>query len=79
MIRKAAATKQTGLDVSASDVTWEDQPFRTITIQLQALGLISVERLDTVGGSNALFWSLTRKGQQLLTESRTVRSSQNSK
>jgi hypothetical protein len=57
--------------------TFDDQEFKTITIQLKAYGLIQTEHLKTVAGGMALFWSLTVKGEQLMLESRVIRKAPN--
>ena len=47
--------------------------FQTIRVQLRALRLIDTSYRKTTKGSMALFWSLTKRGQQLMTQLRTVR------
>lgn len=51
----------------------DDQQFKTISIQLKAYGLINTKYLKTTNGGMALFWSLTERGEQLMLESRVVR------
>lgn len=51
----------------------DDQEFKTVTIQLKAYGLITTKYSQTVKGGMALFWLLTKKGEQLMIESRVVR------
>lgn len=51
----------------------DHQVFQTIKIQLQAYGLITVEKLAIIGGGSALFWSLTEYGQVEMIRLRTVR------
>ncbi|MCS4307566.1 hypothetical protein M2404_001900 [Rheinheimera pacifica] len=58
---------------SGSSVSINEQEFKTIKIQLEAYGLIKTERLKTVKGNMATFWSLTEKGKKLMIESRLVR------
>lgn len=58
---------------SGSSVSINDQEFKTIKIQLEAYGLIKTERLKTVKGDMATFWSLTEKGKKLMIESRLIR------
>ena len=48
--------------------------FQTIRVQLTALGLIRTSYLKTVGGGMDLFWVLTKRGEQLMTQLRTVKS-----
>ncbi len=50
-----------------------EQEFKTIRIQLDAYGLIKCERLKTIKGGKATFWSLTAKGKKMMFESRVIR------
>lgn len=50
-----------------------DQEFKTITIQFEAYGLITTSYEKTTKGDRALFWFLTKKGKQLMIESRVVK------
>lgn len=54
--------------------TMDDQEFRTVAVQLKALGLITLNYTKTVKGGMGLFWSSTPKGERLMLELRTVRS-----
>ena len=54
-----------------------DDDFDTIRVQLTTLGLIEATYTKTTRGGMGLFWNITRKGQQLLLQLRTVRSSSN--
>ncbi|WEW98423.1 DUF4062 domain-containing protein [Pseudomonas nitroreducens] len=56
-----------------SSFTINDQEFKTISIQLQAYGLVKTQYSQTTTGGMALFWSLTPRGRQLMVESRVVR------
>lgn len=60
---------------SGSSISINDQEFKTITIQLKAYGLINTSYSQTTKGGMALFWSLTKKGEQLMIESRIIRNS----
>ena len=51
----------------------DDQQFRTVAVQLKALGLVNIEYTNTVQGGMGLFWSLTAAGERLMFELRTVR------
>lgn len=51
----------------------DDQDFQTVRIQLSALGLVKTDYMKTTAGGMALFWSLTKAGDRLLWETRTVR------
>jgi hypothetical protein len=52
----------------------DDQIFRTVAVQLQALGLVTLNYLPTTAGGMALFWSNTPAGERLMMELRTVKS-----
>lgn len=58
---------------SGSNPSINDQEFKTITLQLKAYGLISTRYTKTTKDTMALFWSLTQKGEQLMTESRVIK------
>jgi hypothetical protein len=51
----------------------DDQVFRTVGVQLQALRLVLLQYAEAVGGSMGLFWSLTAQGERLMMELRTVK------
>ena len=53
--------------------TIDGQEFKTISIQLQAYGLVKTQNLQTIKGGMALFWALTARGQQLMMALRAVR------
>lgn len=50
-----------------------DQDFYTISIQMQAYGLVKIENHKTVKGDVASFWILTNKGKNLMLQLRTVK------
>jgi len=52
----------------------DTQNFKTIGIQLKALGLIKWRSALTVQNITGLFWSLTDQGERLMVEIRTVKS-----
>ncbi|WP_323773651.1 DUF4062 domain-containing protein [Alcanivorax sp.] len=54
-------------------ISINDQEFKTVTIQLEAYGLITTSYNKTTQGGMALFWGLTKKGKQLMIESRVVK------
>ncbi|WP_143020968.1 hypothetical protein [Idiomarina zobellii] len=58
---------------SGTSVSINDQAFKTVTIQLEAYGLITTSYNKTTKGGMALFWKLTKKGKQLMIESRVVK------
>lgn len=53
----------------------DDQQFKTITIQLKALGLVEVKYSKTTKGGMALFWRLTDLGEETMIKERTVKQS----
>ena len=57
---------------AGNNVGMDDQTFRTIALQLQALGLVTQTYSEAVGGNMALFWSLPGAGERLMMEVRTV-------
>lgn len=59
--------------VTGSSLSIDDQQFKTITIQLKALGLVRVDYLKTIRNSMALFWSLTPMGEKVMMQERVVR------
>jgi len=67
----SALFAQSGTDGSSPGL--DDQLFRTIAIQLQALGLVNIAYTETTLGGMGLFWSLTAVGERLMFELRAVR------
>lgn len=51
----------------------DDQDFQTISLQLKAYGLVNIERLKTIQGGYAQFWTLTSKGEKLMIQLRTIK------
>jgi Domain of unknown function (DUF4062) len=60
---------------SGTSARLHDQVFQTISVQLQALGLVKIAYSKTVGGGMGLFWSATPAGEKLTLELRTVKTS----
>lgn len=58
---------------SGSTISINDQEFKTVTIQLEAYGLITTSYNKTTQGGMALFWRLTKQGKQLMIESRVIK------
>jgi len=56
------------------DARLDDQQFRTVAVQLQALGLVRLTYSQTVGGGMGLFWQITPSGQRVMLQLRTVKS-----
>jgi uncharacterized protein DUF4062 len=55
------------------ELTLNDQEFRTIGVQFQALGLVKLQYSKTTAGGMGLFWSLTSAGERTMIELRTVK------
>jgi|SRR5579872_853584 len=55
------------------DVNLNEQLFKTIAVQLSALGLVSIKYSQSTSGRMALFWSATPAGERLMLELRTIR------
>lgn len=55
------------------DPVLDDQLFRTIALQLAALGLVTTEYAEAISGTMAVFWKITPKGSRLMIEQRTVK------
>ena len=62
-------------DASGSGPTLDDQDFKTVTVQLRALGLIKTERLATTDGGTGYFWTLTAAGENQMLQTRVIRTS----
>jgi hypothetical protein len=60
-------------DVGGTSRILDDQQFKTISIQLKALGLVSIEYQKTTTGGMGLFWSLTPAGEKMMIRERTVK------
>jgi hypothetical protein len=60
-------------DIPNDNRSLDDQSFRTVGIQLEALGLVKIEYTLTVAGGMDLFWSATPAGKRLMLQTRTVR------
>ena len=50
----------------------DDQDFQTITVQMKAIGLVTVRYSKTTAGGMGLFWHLTPAGKRLMMQLRTV-------
>ena len=51
----------------------QTEMFKSVKVQLMALGLVDVQPQTTVSKTVALFWALTPKGRELLMQVRTVK------
>lgn len=60
-------------NINGYDTKINDQEFKTVSIQLKALGLVKIDYLKTTNGNYALFWSLTSEGERLMMKERTVK------
>jgi len=59
--------------VAGSSPKLNDQQFKTIAIQLKALGLVDVDYTATTKGGMGLFWSLTPTGEKVMMRERIVK------
>lgn len=62
-------------DIGKGTQSIDDQEYKTITIQLKALGLVNVNYTKTIQGGMGLFWSLTSVGEQVMMRERIVKKS----
>jgi len=79
LILASAGFNKAGRSDSGHSPLLNDQLFRTVGVQLQALGLVKIEYSETIKGSMNLFWSLTPSGNRLMMELRTVKSAKPAK
>lgn len=56
-----------------SEIMLDDQLFRTIGVQLSALGLVTISYSKTTAGSMGLFWAITPAGENLMVQIRTIK------
>lgn len=77
LVLESAAFKQSKSDGDSEKLN--DQIFRTVAVQLQALCLVKVTYAEAVGGGMGLFWSITPSGEGLMLELRTVKSASSGK
>ncbi|NLZ07592.1 MAG: DUF4062 domain-containing protein [Phycisphaerae bacterium] len=61
--------------VRTVEVQYDD--FQTVRTQFQALGLITTNYTKTTKGNMALFWSLTKRGEHLMMQMRTIKAASN--
>ncbi len=66
-------------ETRGKDINIDDQLFKTIGVQFEALGLIKLTYSQTVQGGMGLFWSATLAGERLTLEVRTVRTTKTAK
>lgn len=60
-------------DERTSDVVLDDQLFRTVGVQLSALGLVKISNAGNTTGYRQLLWSITPAGERLMLELRTIK------
>ncbi len=60
-----------------TSVRIQHDDFQTIKVQFSTLGLVNVSYTKTVKGGMGLFWNLTKRGQRLMTQLRTVKAPSN--
>lgn len=68
-----AAFERTYASSNGDNPSLHDQLFRTVALQLEALGLVTREYGKSTVGKMGLFWHLTPSGERLMTELRTVK------
>jgi hypothetical protein len=68
-----AAFDRSGKTSYGDSPSLDDQVFRTVGVQLKALGLVKLQYSQSTGGYKALFWTLTPSGERLMMELRTVK------
>jgi hypothetical protein len=73
-ILTSAAFARSGSSKRGENAAIDDQLFRTVAVQLQALRLVNLHYTETTAGGMGLFWSLTPAGERLMLELRTVKS-----
>lgn len=64
-------------DADKTQVRIQHDDFQTIKVQFTTLGLIDVSYSKTIKGGMGLFWTLTKRGQRLMTQLRTVKAASN--
>jgi len=69
----SAVFTRSGHSADGEQPTLNDQQFRTVAVQLQALGLVKLQYTGSTTGAPGLFWSLTPSGERLMMELRTVK------
>ena len=69
----SAGSAKSGASRDGDSFRLDDQIFRTVGVQLQALGLVDLEYTQTTTGGMGLFWSITPSGNRLMLELRTVK------
>jgi hypothetical protein len=68
-----AVTKNHATYASGNSPEMDDQLFQTISVQLQALGLVKTQYAESTSGGWYMYWSLTPAGERLMVQLRTVR------
>jgi uncharacterized protein DUF4062 len=58
---------------NSTSASVDSGPFKTVRIQMLALGLVDIQPMTTVAKTTALFWSITIKGRHTLMNLRTVK------
>jgi hypothetical protein len=73
LLGSALVRKERPTVIDPYHVSVHPDDFDTVRIQLEALGLVRIERLPIVGGTVPV-WKLTGQGRRLMVESRAIRS-----
>jgi hypothetical protein len=71
----ATAAAEASGHTNPTTVRVDDGPFKTVKVQMLALGLVEVKTATTVSNTTALFWGITAKGREVLMQLRTVKAS----
>jgi Domain of unknown function (DUF4062) len=73
------AINRSGRSADYENPIMDDQLFRTVAVQLTALGLVKIDYSPTVSGGMGLFWSNTPFGERTMMELRTVKRTRDAK
>ncbi|HHR5846965.1 TPA: DUF4062 domain-containing protein [Providencia alcalifaciens] len=65
--------KKSSLFREKATTSIDDQQFKTIAIQFESYGLIETNYAQTTKGTMATFWTLTKKGRQIMIENRIIK------
>ena len=66
-----AILEKTGRKIWSATI--DNEPFKTLKIQIMALGWADVKPLNTKSGTVSLFWTITPAGKQALMQLRTIK------
>jgi Domain of unknown function (DUF4062) len=72
-ILQTAARPRAGISKGAMSYALDDQNFRTVAIQLEAMALVELQYTTTTSGGSGLFWFLTPLGRKVMYERRAIK------